>query len=109
MAWETRNGRGRYYTRSRRRNGRVVREYVGTGEMAKLSALMDEHERARRKAVAEASQAALAEMQAVETVVAEFCQLVDRATRFAFVANGYHQHHRGEWRKKRDEQEEGTH
>jgi hypothetical protein len=30
MGWD----RGRYYTRSRKVNGRVVREYVGTGPVA---------------------------------------------------------------------------
>ena len=33
MGWE----RGRYYTRSKKVNGRVVREYVGTGQLAALA------------------------------------------------------------------------
>jgi hypothetical protein len=34
MGWD----KGRYFTRSRKVNGRVVREYVGTGEVAELIA-----------------------------------------------------------------------
>jgi len=105
MAWETRNGRGRYYTRSRRQNGRVVRVYLGSGDVAKLAALIDEQERARRKAETIARQADLAEMQAVEAAVADIFQLVDLATRLALVANGYHQHNRGEWRYQRVKKE----
>jgi signal transduction histidine kinase len=42
MSWEVR-GNSRRYTRSRRVNGRVVREYCGTGARAAEAAAADEH------------------------------------------------------------------
>ena len=42
--WEKRERGGLYYTRSRKLNGRVVREYVGSGALGELAALMDAQE-----------------------------------------------------------------
>ena len=42
--WEKRERGGLYYTRSRKVNGRVVREYVGSGALGELAALMDAQE-----------------------------------------------------------------
>jgi hypothetical protein len=46
MGWD----RGKYYSRSKKVNGRVEREYVGKGELAELLAQIDAAERDRREA-----------------------------------------------------------
>jgi hypothetical protein len=94
MAWETRCGRSRYYTRSRRVNGRVVREYVGGGIVGRLGAAVDAHRRAERAD----ERAALAELDALVEELDALAELVARA---ALIAAGYHQHARGPWRKRR--------
>ena len=42
MVWETRKRGTSYYTRSRWLNGRVVREYIGTGALGEIAASEDE-------------------------------------------------------------------
>ena len=49
MGWETRERGGWYYTRSKWVNGRVTREYVGTGALGKVAALDDELERLQKE------------------------------------------------------------
>ena len=97
MAWE----KGRYYTRSRRVAGRVVREYVGTGLGAQLAAAQDEKQRqealasrlALRREKEEVSELE-ASLDALDTLCAAFVTATLEAA-------GYHQHARGEWRKRR--------
>lgn len=109
MAWETRRGtKRRYYTRSRRVNGVVQREYLGCGELARLSAEID--------TAAYESQAALRGIAAQQRRLEQECReaiyaailapldaldiLCQAAMRRELLAAGYHQHKRGEWRKQ---------
>jgi hypothetical protein len=98
MGWD----KGRFYTRSRKVNGRVVREYLGTGE--------DAHEAARLVALArqqrEAWGAVREELAALEAPLDEMAELTDLLARAALAAAGYHRHHRGEWRKTREHSED---
>ena len=101
MAWESRKRGGRYYTRSRRINGRVVREYVGTGPMAEAVAALDAARRAERKARDDAWQKERDSLQAMDGPLDDLWTDCGFATRLVLVANGYHRHDRGEWRKRR--------
>jgi hypothetical protein len=97
MGWE----KGKYYTRSRKVNGRVVREYVGAGELGELAARVDALEREKRLLVRlEVVQTRLThdKVAANLKVLAGHARLLARA---ALLAAGYHQHARGAWRKRR--------
>ena len=105
MGWETRRGQGRYYTRSRKVNGRIIREYVGTGLIGELASQQDAEERAQRLAERERLQHEAARWASAATPLTELSQLLDGLTAAALITAGYHQHHRGAWRKRRH----GTH
>ena len=97
MGWD----KGRYYTRSRKVNGRVVREYVGTGEAAERVAQQDAiawQEREARRAVR-------GELAALDAPLDELAELTELLARAALAAAGYRRHHRGEWRKRRGHSE----
>src|SRR5262245_30187039 len=96
MGWE----RG-YYYRVRKVQGRVVRQYLGTGPVAALAAKMDASERREREAKRAALRAARAELDALDGPVNELDELADLVARTALLAAGFHQHKRGEWRKRR--------
>jgi hypothetical protein len=101
MGWEKRARGGLYYTRSRKINGRVVREYVGTGPLATLAAEMDALDRQRRQEEAEAWRVECECMEALETPIEELCEATEVLAQAALLAAGYHRHNRGEWRKRR--------
>src|SRR4051812_49242479 len=101
MGWEQRPNDRRYYTRSRRVNGRVVREYIGGGSLGELAAATDALQQAQRKRDTEAWRAEQARLGAADAILQQLCNLTDLLARAALVAAGYHQHDRGEWRYRR--------
>jgi hypothetical protein len=105
MSWETRNGRGRYYTRSRRISGQIVRKYFGSGASADLMASLDQCERERRATEAAQKAARRADDAAVDAQLDKICRLADLVSRAVLLAAGFHHHH-GQWRKRREKARE---
>jgi hypothetical protein len=102
VSWEQREGGGRYYTRSRREGGRIVREYVGIGRTAELIARQDETERLRREEEARVWREEREDLERLDGTAGDLCELAELLTRAAFLTAGYRQHNRGEWRKPRE-------
>jgi hypothetical protein len=102
MAWESRQRGGLYYTRSRKENGRVVREYVGSGVLGRIAALEDEHERRRREEQAAYWREEQQDHDALQGAVDELSDVSDLLVRATLLASGYRQHNRGEWRLRRE-------
>ena len=101
MAWESRNGGGRYYTRSKRVDGRVVREYVGSGPIAELIAALDAESRRERDERRATRNARRAELESTIALLDRSWEGVLGLVRAVLVSNGYYRHHRGEWRRRR--------
>ena len=104
MSWE----KGGYYTRSEKVNGRVVRTYIGKGESAKLIAEMDHLERERREEAKECERQAQKKSEELEAKVNELNEWADLLAKLALIVAGFHQHHRGNWRKRRERSNETT-
>ncbi len=99
--WERRERGGLYYTRSRKVDGRVVREYVGGGVLGELAARMDAEERRRRDEAAAAWREERDHLEGLAGLLDGFCEDVETMTRAALLAAGFRRHKRGEWRKRR--------
>jgi hypothetical protein len=91
MGWD----QGRYYTRSRKVGGRVVREYVGAGILGEAAALLDADRRALREAERQAWHEEKARLQALDGPVLALDELADLLARAALTAAGYHRHKAG--------------
>ena len=101
MGWETRANGGRYYTRSRRIDGRVVREYVGCGRKGELAAMADAQRRATRKADRATIRAEQERVRAIDAALMDLHRTVDQLTRGALLAAGFERYKR-QWRMRRD-------
>lgn len=84
----------------------MAREYVGGGIVGELAARMDAEERRRREEDAAYWKEELERLDALEEPVRELCEAAELLVQAALVVAGYRQHNRGEWRKRRDAEED---
>ena len=94
--------RGRYCYKSRREGGRVVTEYLGSGDLAQAIADLDYWERKARKLRQERERAAQDRERAIDRDIDAAGDLLRALAQGVLLASGYHQH-KGQWRKRRDE------
>jgi hypothetical protein len=100
MAWERRKCGGLYYTQSRREDGRVVREYVGTGQFAEIIAHSDRTKRELAQAEKAQQRRELERLEALAAPVEELSEAAEVLVRAHLIAAGYHRR-KGEYRRAR--------
>lgn len=101
MGWERRGNRS-YYYRATKANGRVVKQYVGAGPLAGLVAAQDDEARAERATAAESQRVERNRFAGIDRTVTGIDETIEALLRTCLVVSGYHQHRRGEWRRRRD-------
>ena len=101
MPWEKRARGGRYYTRSRRHQGKIIRQYLGHGEKGRKAALEDANKRANRASRIKARRHQQVEYENTLNQVRAFEAVSNQITHAMLQAAGYHAHKGSEWRKKR--------
>jgi hypothetical protein len=111
MPWEDRPG-GRYYYRAKKIKGSVVKEYVGAGPRAEAAAAQDARAREVREAQRQATRDQLSALEQHWTRPMEefniFNTSCDALIACTLLAEGFHQHDRGVWRKRRESSIEQT-
>jgi hypothetical protein len=102
MAWERRERGGLYYTRSRKVNGKVLREYIGGGVLGEIAALEDEYERRRREEEAAFWEEERERLETLSAPVDELCEAAETIAQAVLLAAGFKRHIRSQWRKQRE-------
>ena len=100
MAWEYRHGKTRqYFYKSRKINGKVVKDYYGRGLIAEIFSALD----AERKWQREQARIARERQDEIDRQVDEFCRAVDGMATGFLVSQGFYRHkgNRSHWRKRR--------
>ena len=102
MSWEARKRGGRYYTRSKKVNGKVRREYVGGGLAGELAAKSDQERRAVSVAKGGTWHAERADTEEIERILERLIETSAIITSSTLLMAGYRQHNRGEGRRTRE-------
>lgn len=101
MSWETR-GNNKYFYRKRRENGRVVSEYVGSGDVAEFIAAVAEVTRAMREEQHRQWQISRDADISIDRQLLQTARIVRLMQRATLIASGCHTHRR-QWRRSRRE------
>lgn len=100
MAWEKRRGtEARYYYRSSRRNGRVVKEYVGCGPQAAAQAEEAEQARLAHQSDRAAAKELASALEPLDRLMDELHAGIGSLAEATLLAAGCYKHH-GAWRRK---------
>ena len=100
--WERRERGTLYYTRSRKVNGELVREYIGSGLLGQFAAMEDERQREEKRQRAAIEKEERERLEEVLAPVQELDEVTEVLAHSVLLAGGYHRHKRGEWRKRRE-------
>lgn len=100
MAWLTR-GANRYYYRRKRVSGKVISEYIGSGDFAAMIAQMDAQERQEGQEKRQADKGIVEQEKATDEQIAALVQAADHYIKALMLLADYHLHKR-QWRRKRD-------
>jgi hypothetical protein len=100
MGWE-RRGRHRYYYARRKAGGHESRTYLGRGPVAEQTAEADALRQAHKRAERAALREAIARWEKADGPLQTLEDVTEQLARASLEAAGYHQHHRGAWRKRR--------
>jgi hypothetical protein len=84
-----------------RDGGRVTKEYVGTGPVAEFCAALDAEQHAERDATRAAWRQQRADIEAIDAQMTAWWDASTALLKAALYAEGYYQHDRGTWRKRR--------
>jgi hypothetical protein len=102
LSWDRKQGDRRFYYTSVREGGRVRKKYVGRGQKAEDLAREVEERRVARQAERDARLAEQMRVAAAERRLRDLRNMVNLLVRVVLEGAGYHQHHRGEWRRRRN-------
>ena len=95
-----RNGRP-YFYQSKRRGGRVTSEYIGSGEDALLIDALEGIKRDKKHSDRRQERSERKKLDDLEQALDDLAERARDLARDALTAAGYHQHYRGDWRKRR--------
>src|SRR5262249_25877659 len=100
MAYWQQRGAKRYLTRSRKYQGRVLREYLGTGPVAEALYHLEVRERHQRHAQQEAWRQTRADQRALDVRVQRWWAQHETLLQALLYSEGCYRHDRSPWRKR---------